>query len=124
MAGLPQIVVDYNRDRLAQYGLHIEDLNTLISTSLAGASAGVFYQGEKRFDIVIRLKKAFRGDIESIRNLYVPLPSGSKVPLGQVANVHFEEGPNQIIISAMAVSSRTWNGRQKGCPSWSLWRWP
>ncbi len=96
VAGLPQIVVDYNRDRLAQYGLHIEDLNRLISTSLAGASAGVFYQGEKRFDIVIRLKKAFRGDIESIRNLYVPLPSGSKVPLGEVANVHFEEGPNQI----------------------------
>lgn len=96
VSGLPQIVVDYNRDRLAQYGLQIKDLNTLISTALSGASAGKFYQGDKRFDIVIRLKKAFRRDIESIKNLYVPLPTGGKVPLKEVADVHFEEGPNQI----------------------------
>ena len=96
VSGLPQIVVDYNRNQLSRYGLQIKELNTLISTALSGASAGIFYQGEKRFDIVIRLKKAFRQDIESIRNLYVPLPTGGKVPLKEVANVHFEEGPNQI----------------------------
>ena len=96
IAGLPQIVVDYNRGRLAQYGLQIKDLNTLLRTALSGAAAGKFYQGDKRFDIVIRLKKEFRRNIESIRNLYVALPSGGKVPLKEVADVHFEEGPNQI----------------------------
>ncbi len=96
VSGLPQIVVDYNRDRMAQYGLQIVDINTLISSALAGATAGQFYDGEKRFDIVVRLKENFRQDIESIQNLYVPLPSGAKVPLKEIANVHFEEGPNQI----------------------------
>ena len=96
VSGLPQIVVDYNRDRMAQYGLQIVDVNTLISSALAGATAGQFYDGEKRFDIVVRLKENFREDIESIQNLYVPLPSGAKVPLKEIANVHFEEGPNQI----------------------------
>lgn len=96
VSGLPQIVVDYNRDRMAQYGLQIVDINTLISSALAGATAGQFYDGEKRFDIVVRLKENFREDIESIQNLYVPLPSGAKVPLKEIANVHFEEGPNQI----------------------------
>lgn len=96
VAGLPQIVVDYNRDRLARYGLKIKDINTLLSSALSGATAGQFYQGEKRFDIVIRLKESFRHDITSIRNLYVPLPSGEKVPLKEVASVKYEEGPNQI----------------------------
>lgn len=96
VSGLPQIVVDYNRDRMAQYGLQIVDINTLISSAFAGATAGQFYDGEKRFDIVVRLKENFRQDIESIQNLYVPLPSGKKVPLKEVADVHFEEGPNQI----------------------------
>lgn len=96
VSGLPQIVVDYDRNRMAQYGLQIVDINTLISSALAGATAGQFYDGEKRFDIVVRLKENFREDIESIQNLYIPLSSGEKIPLKEVANVHFEEGPNQI----------------------------
>lgn len=96
VSGLPQIVVDYDRDRMAQYGLQIKDINDLVSAALAGTTAGQFYEGEKRFDIVVRLQKEYRQDIESIKNLYVPLSSGEKIPLQEVADVHFEEGPNQI----------------------------
>ena len=93
---MPQLVIDYKRDRLAQYGLSVNDLNSIIRTAFAGSSAGKFYEGEKRFDIVLRLKKSSRESIESIQNLYVPLPNGNRIPLKEVANISFEDGPNQI----------------------------
>jgi len=96
LLGLPQLVVHFKRNRLAQYGLSVNKINKLISTAYAGSSAGQFYEGEKRFDIVLRLKKAARENTESVKNLYVPLPNGSKVPLKEVADISFENGPNQI----------------------------
>jgi len=96
LLGLPQLVVHFKRDRLAQYGLSVNDINKLISTAYAGSAAGRFYEGEKRFDIVLRLKKSARENIESIRNLYVPLTYGNKIPLKEVADVSFDNGPNQI----------------------------
>lgn len=96
ISGLPQIVVTYDRDRIAQYGLSIGDVNTILRTAFAGNVAGVVFEGEKRFDLVIRLKRELRDNISSIENLYIPLPSGNKVPLNQLASISFVNAPAQI----------------------------
>ncbi len=95
-AGLPQITVNYNRDKTAQYGLQIKELNSLIQSAFAGGDAGVIFEGEKRFDLVVRLQEEERTSIENIRNLYVTLPSGSQVPLKEVADISYQPGPMQI----------------------------
>lgn len=94
--GLPQIVVEYNRDKIAQYGLTIFDVNTVLSTAFAGNVAGVVYEGDMRFDMVVRLKRDLREDITNIENLYVPLPSGNKVPLNQLADIRIIDAPAQV----------------------------
>ncbi len=94
--GLPQIVVDYNRDKIAQYGLNISDVNMILSTAFAGNVAGVVFEGEKRFDMVVRLQRDLREDILNIENLYIPLPSGSKVPLSQLADIKIIDAPAQV----------------------------
>lgn len=96
MTGLPQIVVKYKRDQLAQFGLNTEDVNRVINAGFAGESAGLVFEGEKRFDLVIRLAKENRGSMEDIKNLYVPTASGRNVPLEQLADVEMKIGPNQI----------------------------
>ncbi|WP_081209204.1 CusA/CzcA family heavy metal efflux RND transporter [Salegentibacter sediminis] len=95
-AGLPQITINYNRNKTAQYGLQIKDLNTLVQSAFAGGQAGVIFQGEKRFDLVVRLQEEDRASIENIRNLYVTLPSGAQIPLKEVANISYQPGPMQI----------------------------
>lgn len=94
--GLPQIVVEYNRDKISQYGLNIADLNTVLKTAFAGSKAGTVFEGEKRFDLVVRLQKNLRENISSVQNLLIPLPSGNKVPLSQVAAVYFKDAPAQV----------------------------
>lgn len=96
VAGLPQITIRYNKDKLALYGLKIGDLNKVIRMGFAGESAGVVYEGEKRFDLVVRLDNNSRKDIENLRALFVTLPSGSQIPLEQIADVNYEDGPMQI----------------------------
>lgn len=96
VTGLPQVVVEYNRDKMAQYGININDINMILKTAFAGNVAGVVFEGEKRFDLVVRLQRDLREDIVNIENLYIPLPSGNKVPLNQVANVQFKDAPAQI----------------------------
>jgi len=96
VSGLPQITVKYNKDKLALYGLNVQDLNQIVSMGFAGGKAGVVYEGEKKFDLVVRLTEEFRNDIQNLRNLYVSLPSGNQIPLEQVANIDYERGPAQI----------------------------
>lgn len=96
VSGLPQIAIEYKRDKIAQYGLMISDVNRVIKTAFAGEKAGVVYEGERRFDLVVRLDRDYRQNIDDVRNLYITLPSGSQVPLSQVAEVEFKEGPAQI----------------------------
>ncbi len=96
VTGLPQVVVEYNRDKMAQYGINISDINMILKTAFAGNVAGVVFEGEKRFDLVVRLQRDLREDIVNIENLYIPLPSGTKVPLNQVANIQFKDAPAQI----------------------------
>lgn len=95
-AGLPQITINYNRNKTAQYGLQIRELNTLVQSAFAGGKAGVIFEGEKRFDLVVRLQEEDRTSIENIQNLYVTLPSGAQIPLKEVANINYQPGPMQI----------------------------
>jgi heavy metal efflux system protein len=96
VTGLPQIVVHIDRDEVARFGLDIETINQAISTAFAGQSAGVVYEGERRFDLVVRLTKENRQGIENVQNLFITTPTGNQVPLDQVASVEFKLGPNQI----------------------------
>lgn len=96
VAGLPQITIRYNKDKLALYGLNVGDLNKVIRAGFAGEKTGVVYEGEKRFDIVLRLAEDSRKDISNLKMLYITLPSGSQIPLEQVADIDYEPGPMQI----------------------------
>lgn len=94
--GLPQMAVSYDRKRIAQYGLNISDVNNIVALAFAGETVGTVFEGERRFDLVIRLSGELRNDIEDLRNLYVPLPDGGQVPLRELANVDYTEGPAKI----------------------------
>ncbi|MBS1643967.1 MAG: CusA/CzcA family heavy metal efflux RND transporter [Bacteroidetes bacterium] len=94
--GLPQITIEYDRARMANYNLNIEELNNTISTAFAGEAAGVVFENERKFDLVVRLDSTYRSSIEDVGNLYVATPSGNQVPLSQVANISIKEGPAQI----------------------------
>ncbi|MES2267419.1 MAG: CusA/CzcA family heavy metal efflux RND transporter [Bacteroidota bacterium] len=96
ITGLPQIQIEFNRDKLAQYAMNVEDINTVIETAFAGRTAGLVYEGERRFDLVLRLDSASRTDITDVKNLYVSAPSGQQLPLGEVANISYKAGPVQI----------------------------
>ncbi len=95
-SGLPQMTVTYNRAKMAQYGVTVNQLNDYVSASFAGEQASVIFEGEKRFDVVIRLAKEFRQDINSLKNLYIDLPNGAQVPLKEVADISYKPGPMQI----------------------------
>ncbi|GAA4434875.1 CusA/CzcA family heavy metal efflux RND transporter [Ravibacter arvi] len=96
VTGLPQLVVRYKRASIAQFGLRIADVNRIVNTAFAGQSAGKIYEGEKRFDLVLRLDEKQRENLEDIRNLLIPTPAGNQIPLYQVADVNIENGPAQI----------------------------
>ncbi|MCO5287198.1 MAG: CusA/CzcA family heavy metal efflux RND transporter [Chitinophagaceae bacterium] len=94
--GLPQITIQYDRARLASYGLNIEDINHTVSTAFAGQAAGVVFEDEKKFDLVVRLDSVSRNSIDDVSNLFISTPEGVQIPLSQVATVAFKEGPAQI----------------------------
>ncbi|MFY7964270.1 MAG: CusA/CzcA family heavy metal efflux RND transporter [Chitinophagaceae bacterium] len=96
VSGMPQIIINYNRNTIAQFGLNIADINKIINTSLAGQSTGMVFEGEKRFDLVVRLNGDLKKDINDVQNLLIPTPSGTQVPLSQLADVEIKDGPNQI----------------------------
>jgi cobalt-zinc-cadmium resistance protein CzcA len=94
--GLPQITIQYDRSRLASYGLNIEDINHVISTAFAGEVAGAVYENERKFDLVLRLDSSNRTSLNDVSDLYVPMADGNQIPLSQVATVSFQTGPAQI----------------------------
>lgn len=96
VSGLPQIVIEFKRDKIAQFGMNIEDINTAIRAGFAGEVAGLVFEGEKRFDLVVRLDQVNRQNLDDVRNLFIESPSGMQVPLEQLATIDFKEGPNQI----------------------------
>ena len=94
--GLPQITVKYDRNKMAKYGLQINELNTIIETAFSGSIAGSIYEGERMFKLVVRLDERHRKSIDDIRDLYVSLPDGNQIPLKTVADVSYQPGPMQI----------------------------
>jgi heavy metal efflux system protein len=94
--GLPQVVIRYNRAQIANYGLNIEDINHMVSTAFAGGNAGVVFENERRFDLVVRLDSTHRGNIEDVSRLFIPANNGAQIPLSQVADIKMELGPAQI----------------------------
>jgi cobalt-zinc-cadmium resistance protein CzcA len=96
VTGVPQIIIQYHREQLSRYGLSISEVNQLVNMAFAGKQAGLVYEGEKRFSLVVRLAKEQRQDLEQVRSLLVPLRGGSNVPLSYLADVNIVNGPNQI----------------------------
>lgn len=96
ITGMPQIVIRYKRAAIAEYGLNVEDINRVVNTAFAGQSSGMVYEGEKKFDLVVRLAGEQRKQLSDVQDLLIPSPGGSQIPLQQVADVKIEEGPNEI----------------------------
>ena len=96
VAGMPQIIISYNRNAIAQFNLNIADVNKVVNTAFAGQSTGMLFEGEKRFDVVVRLKGDLKKDIKDVQQLLIPTPQGTQLPLYQLADVAIKDGPNQI----------------------------
>jgi len=96
ITGLPQVIVHYKRNIIAQYGLNIEDINKVVNTAFAGQSSGLVFEDEKRFDLVVRLAGENRKELEDVQNLLIPTSQGTQIPLYQVADVSIQESVNQI----------------------------
>ena len=96
VSGLPQINVEYDRTRLANYGINVEDVNNVVSTAFAGKTTGQVFENERRFDLVVRLDSTYRTDIDDVSNLMIPTNTGNQIPLSQVANISYKLGPAQI----------------------------
>lgn len=96
IVGMPQIIVRYDYSKLAQYGLQVKPVNTIVRTAFAGEKAGVIYEGDRRFDLVVRMPEEMRKSIEDVQGLLIPLSNGQSIPLSQIAEVNLEKAPMQI----------------------------
>ncbi len=96
IVGLPQMNVRYNRAKMAQYGLKINELNRIIEMGFAGAKLGTVYEGEKRFDLTLRFNKRHRTNLDLLQNLYIDSPGGQKVPLGELSTISYTSGAAKI----------------------------
>ena len=96
ISGLPEMVARLDRDQIARFGLSVEKVNDAIRTGFAGSVAGQVFEGERRFDIAIRLDSGSRQELEDIRNLTVSTEEGRLIPISQLADVSFQPGPNQV----------------------------
>ncbi|MFZ4399959.1 MAG: CusA/CzcA family heavy metal efflux RND transporter [Bacteroidales bacterium] len=96
VTGLAQVQINFNRDRLAQYGLSVDDANRILRAAFAGSQAGVVYDEEKRFGLVVRLDKDYRQSLNDVKNLTVALPNGGQIPFEQLADISIQSGPAQV----------------------------
>ncbi len=96
VTGLAQVQVEYNRDRLAQYGFSVEDVNRVLRAAFAGSQAGVVFDEEKRFGLVVRLDKDYRQSLNDVKNLSVGLPNGGQIPFEMLADIEIKSGPAQV----------------------------
>jgi cobalt-zinc-cadmium resistance protein CzcA len=114
VSGLPVLTIDVDRAAIARYGLNGNDVQAVVATAVGGGPVGQVYEGDRRFDIVVRLPEERRGDIHALADLPIPLPAGGRsasllasletealghaayVPLGSVATIELAEGPNQV----------------------------
>lgn len=96
VSGMPQVVIEMDRNAVARYNLDIADVNRIVNTALAGQSTGMVFEGERRFNLVVRLDDAKRKNIDDIRNILIPTNNGTQIPLMQLAKVELKNSPNQI----------------------------
>ncbi len=94
--GLPQLVIRFDRNRLAAYGLSVADVNQVVNAALAGQQAGLVFENERRFALVVRYAPEKRHSVDDIRQLLITTPSGNQLTLDQVAEVNLEAAPAQI----------------------------
>lgn len=96
VSGMPQIVITYRREAMSQFGLNVSDVNNIVNTAFAGQATGSVFEGEKKFDLVVRLDGTQRKNVDDVNNLLISTPSGIEIPLSTVANVELKESINQI----------------------------
>ena len=112
VTGLPVLTIDIDRQAISRYGVNVADVQAMVEAAVGGVSAGEVYEGDKRFDIVVRLPDRIRRDLHALENLPIPLPqerdrataspgaAGAArvgfVPLGAVSKIEIAEGPNQV----------------------------
>jgi cobalt-zinc-cadmium resistance protein CzcA len=94
--GQPSLVIEPDRAKLARYGLNVSDINTLIDTAMGGDPVTQVIQGERQFDLVLRLQEKYRDNENAIRNLLIATPDGQYLPLSQFADVHVESGASFV----------------------------
>src|SRR5579864_3853761 len=94
--GQPSLTVVPNREKIAQYGLNVDDVNTLIETAMGGKAASQVIQGERQFDLLVRMQEPYRKDAEAIRNLLIATPDGQHLPLSQFADIRVTNGASFI----------------------------
>lgn len=94
--GLPQMKIEYDRSKIAKYGLNIAELNDIVTMGFAGAAAGKVFEGEKQFDLVVRFEKDFRKDISNLEQASIQLPGGGSIPLSELAKITYTKGPAKI----------------------------
>lgn len=95
VAGLPQIQLKYNHEKMAAYGVSVDDISEILETTFAGAVAGSLYEGDKKFDIVLRMDPSQR-NVETLEQLSIPLKDGTNIPLSQVADIDYSPAPAQV----------------------------
>jgi cobalt-zinc-cadmium resistance protein CzcA len=96
LSGLPQLIVRYDRDALARYQVSIEEVNRAVNLGFAGQIAGYVFEGERKFQLVVKLRQADRAAITDIKQLYVSNAAGQEIALAELASIQIENGPNQI----------------------------
>lgn len=94
--GLPQLVITPDRSKLARYGLGVSDVNHIVEMAVAGSKAGTVFEGERSFDLIVRLRKSARSDVQSIGNILVTTPVGPRIPLSELASLEIVDGPTQV----------------------------
>ncbi len=96
VSGIPQVLISYNRNAIAQYRLNIADINKVVNAALAGQNTGMLFEGDRRFGVVVRMSGKQKKDLKDIQNLLIATPQRTQVPLYQLADVSVKNGPNQI----------------------------
>jgi len=100
--GLPMLSVQIDREKTARYGLNVQDVQDTLATAVGGKEGGTMFEGDRRFDIIVRVPENVRSDLEAIKRLPVPLPAGATgtsrtfIPLSEVAELSLSPGPNQV----------------------------
>lgn len=96
MSGLPQMIVQYDREALARYNVSLDEVNRVVNLGFAGQASGFVFEGEKRFELVVKLKPEFRDNITDLSQLFVSNQDGEEIPISELAHISIKNGPNQI----------------------------